>query len=87
MMGWLSSKCACNKKCRRPTLSTFSDSDSKSVSEIELCSANETQSKKSSKSLAKSTDCCKIKRLIPRRVLKWFGQEEDMSMTKIEKSK
>ncbi|CAG9819498.1 unnamed protein product [Phaedon cochleariae] len=84
MMGWLSSKCACAKPRRRTVVNyELSDSDSKSVSDIELRPSGEPPIKSA---LPKRQGCWKIRRLIPRTVLRWIGLDEDMSMTKIEKT-
>lgn len=83
MMGWWSSKCACVKGRRRPVINDeYSESDTKSVSEIELRTSSAPDKKIG---VANGNSCCKIKRHIPRTILRWFGQDDEMSMTKIEK--
>ncbi|CAH1104062.1 unnamed protein product [Psylliodes chrysocephalus] len=84
MMDFLTANCACMKGRRRPVINyEYSDSDSKSISDIELRAASEPPEtiKK-----PKQENCWKIKRCIPRTVLRWFGQDEDMTMTRIEKT-
>ncbi|CAG9859784.1 unnamed protein product [Phyllotreta striolata] len=83
-MDFFISKCTCVGSRRRPVINCdYSDSDSKSASEIELKPSSEPHEtiKK-----PKQKNCWKVKRIIPRAVLRWFGQDEDMSMTKIEKT-
>ncbi|XP_023013266.2 retinal degeneration C isoform X1 [Leptinotarsa decemlineata] len=84
MMDWFSSKCACMKGRRRPVINyEYSESDSKSVSDIELKVSSEPPKKLI---LPKKRNCWKIKRHIPRTILRWIGQDDEMSMTKIEKT-
>ncbi|XP_050498182.1 serine/threonine-protein phosphatase rdgC isoform X2 [Diabrotica virgifera virgifera] len=83
-MDFFSSNCACMKGRKRPVINyEYSDSDSKSVSDIELRASSEPPE---TNKKPKQKNCWKIKRCIPRTVLRWFGQDEDMSMTKIEKT-
>ncbi|XP_057659021.1 serine/threonine-protein phosphatase rdgC isoform X1 [Diorhabda carinulata] len=84
MMDFLTSNCTCIKGGKRAVINyEYSDSDTKSVSDIELRASSE---QPESAKKTKQNSCWKLKRCIPRTVLKWFGQDDDMSMTKIEKT-
>nr|CAI5860332.1 unnamed protein product [Callosobruchus analis] len=75
MLSWWSRKCEKCVACvhKRPAVSDeYAESDSKSVSDIELKPANAVQNGAAlRRATLPSSSCCDIKQHIPRKILRW----------------